>query len=252
MASKVARNDNTKKKLEREAEKEVKKKIKKIKKVNPELTQEEENAIRAEERKKKREENLAIKNNGYREKYKIDYLSPTEMRVLHAMMTNEDKNAVALELGISLAGVYYHAQKQSVIKAFTGEMEKQYEEQKRNRKALYTDIATKTLLVMQRRIDGALKITEGGIKTADEFIPTKTLSTMLDKVVTLMQEEDGTKGIGINLTGGLNNTNTNLNGEIDDLNDEVFREGFTKLLLKTQDKQNIITREKDLKRLEQD
>lgn len=204
---------------------EIPKKVKKIKKENPNLTETDINRIVDEEKQR------------IFDKYKIqkgyDYLDDTELIILDAVLTNKNKRELAKQLNLSLSGVYYKISTTLFQKALQSEMMERYNDMKKARKTLYTKIAEKALNILLTQLEEIEKDVE---KRGFSYEKTKDVMAIAEKIISLMQEEDGGKTTNLNVSGGMQNTNMNVNADMKDfdLADQNFRLMMAQSLAKTQ------------------
>lgn len=173
------------------------------------------------------------------DKYKTKELSYRELYILNGVLSNRNKSELARELGICLATVYNTTACPQFQKVFKEEIQNSYELMKRTRKAMYTMIAKKGLNLLLYRLERIereeLENEEGSLEK------TKDILFILEKTVNLMQEEDGLKRLGIDISGGLQNTNLNANATIKefDIADKYFRNNMANFLVKSKGKSDI-------------
>lgn len=241
-----------------DSSKEVKKKTK-IKKIKKEANRKIEKAERQIEEQKKGKKVFkrnpgAVKErvrqtteeelNRIREQWKVnkgyDYLTDDELIILDGVMTNRDKRELAEELGMGLSGVYYKISTPVFQKAFQKEMKEKYEVMKKARKALYVKIAEKSLNILLTHLDYVEKEQE---KNGFSYEKMRDVMTIIEKVINLMQEEEGTKTTNMNISGEM--TNTNLNADSNtmkefNLADNEFRNHLAKALVASKPKAPLI------------
>ncbi|MNC20903.1 hypothetical protein D3C75_688700 [compost metagenome] len=176
------------------------------------------------------------------EKYKpvYEYLDNIELYVLDAVLRGETKQNIAEELGYSVSGIYYIISQMPFQKAFQKEMELKFAVMQKTRKAMYVKIAEKSLNILMTMLEDLERDRDKyGITPAK----IKDIVAIVDKVVSMMQDEDGTKGTNVNITGGTVNTNLNIGSEEAEkfnMADAEFRKHLASALVASKPKTPIV------------
>jgi len=173
-------------------------------------------------------------------RYKVDYLDYKELRVLDCVIMNQNKRKLALELGCSTSLIYWITTKPEWVRALQEELKGLYDEMKDTRRTMYMKISEKGLNILMNRLDD---IEQKDTSDDDTMSREKTrdILAIVDKIVMLMQEEDGYRKLGIDISGGLENANLNASATLKefDIADKYFRKSMANFLVKSKGKQDI-------------